>query len=211
LIRFRIIISAIEGGSSELNVSSSSPLLPGLEVSNHRASHRLLRVLGGGVEDEGGDNIGVDVGGRSSVLDVALSIIGSDLGRDSEGGSSVSDSEREGLDRGSFVVTSQSFLVVITIEITVELMVLGESLHHVEDVLHTLRTFSHDGSRVVGVATRSVPVGEELGGVGHTHSVVFSDAGKKVARHQKFVSDGDSSARTNLVFPLARHNLSVGS
>ena len=177
LIRFRIIISAYEGGSSKLNVSSSSPLLPGLEVSNHRGSHRLLRVLGGGVEDEGADNIGVDVGGRSSVLNVALSIIGSDLGRDSEGGSSVTDSEREGLNRGSLVMTSESLLVVVSVKVTVELMVLGESLHHVEDVLHALRAFSHDLGRVVGVATRSIPVREELGGVRHTHTIVFSNAG----------------------------------
>jgi len=100
-------------------------------VLDKGSSESLLRVDSGGVENEGGDNVGIDVRGRSSVLDVALSIICSHLSGDSEGSSSVSDSEREGLDRGSLVVTSESLLVIVTIEFTVELMVLGEPLHHV--------------------------------------------------------------------------------
>jgi len=180
-------------------------------VLDEGSSESLLRVDSGGVENEGGDNVGIDVRGRSSILDVALSIISSHLSGDSEGSSSVTDSEREGLNRRSLVVTSQSLLVIVTIEFTVELMVLGESLHHVEDVLHTSRSVSHDLGGVVGVATRSVPVGEELGSVGNTHTVIFSDAGKKVARHQKFVSNSNTNAGSNLVFPLSGHDLSVGS
>lgn len=197
--------------SSELNIGSEPPFFPSVEVSKHGACKSLIRVDSGGVEDEGGDNVRVNVRGGSSVLNVALTVIGSDLSGDSEGSSSVSNTEREGLDGRSFVVTSESLLVVITVSITMNFMVFGESLHHVEDVLHTSRSISHDLSGVVGVATRSVPVGEELGSVGNTHTIVFSDSGEEVARHQKLISYSNTSAGTNLVFPLSRHDFSVSA
>jgi len=197
--------------SSELNIGSGSPFFPGVEVRHHRACKSLFSVDSGGVEDEGRDNVGINVRGGSSVLNVTLTVIGSDLGGDSEGSSSVSDTEREGLNGRSFVVTSKSLLVVITVSVTMKFMVFGESLHHVEDVLHTTRTISHDLSGEVGVATRSIPVGEELGSVGNTHTIVFSDSREEVARHQKLISDSNTSAGTNLVFPLSRHHLSIGT
>lgn len=177
----------------------------------HRAGKSLVAIFGSGVEDEGGDNIGVDVRGRTSVLDVALSIISSDLRGDSERGSSVANSEREGLFRRSLVVTGESLLIIIAIGGTMHLVVFGKSLHHVEDVLHTTSALTHNFSGVVGVAARSIPVGEEFGSVRNTHTVVFSDTREEIARDQKFISDSNSNAGSNLVFPLSGHNLSIST
>lgn len=169
--------------SSKLNIGSEPPIFPGVEVSKHGACESLLRFDSGGVEDEGGDNVRVDVRGRSSVLNVAFTIISSDLGGDSEGSSSVTDTEGESLDRRSFVVTRESLLVIITVDITMQFMIFGESFHHIEDVLHASSSLSHDFSGVVGVTSRSVPVREEFGSVGNTDTVVFSDAREEVTRH----------------------------
>jgi len=168
--------------SSKLDVSSSSPVLPGVEMSHHRSSHSL--VLGGGIEDKGGDNVRVNVRGRSSVLNVSFTIISGNLSGDSERGSSVSNSEGESLNRRGLVVTSESLLIIITVGITVKGVVLSESLHHVENVLHTTSSLSHDFSREVSVASRSVPVGEKLGSIRNSDTVIFRNSGEEVTRHQ---------------------------
>lgn len=61
------------------------------------------------------------------------------------------------------------------------------------------------------MAARSVPVGEELGSVGNTHAVVLSDSREEVAGDQKFISDSNSNAGSDLVFPLSRHDLGVSA
>ena len=72
------------------------------------------------VEDAGvnlhcGNEVWVDVGGRSSVLNVALSVCVSSGSWDTEGGSSVSDSEGEFANVRRFVVTGHSLLVIVTV------------------------------------------------------------------------------------------------
>jgi len=106
------------------------------------------------------------------------------LSGDSERGSSVSNSEGESLNRRGLVVTSESLLIIITIGITVKGVVLSESLHHVENVLHTTSSLSHDFSREVSVASRSVPVGEKLGSIRNSDTVIFRNSGEEVTRHQ---------------------------
>merc|ERR1712166_224378 len=90
----------------------------------------------GSVEDESTNEVGIDVRGWASVLDISFSIISSDLSGDSERGSAVSDSERESFFARSLVLTGKSLLVIVTVAGTVKFMVLGEILHHVENVLH---------------------------------------------------------------------------
>jgi len=52
-------------------------------------------VKDGGIGDDGSDKISIDVGGRSSVLDIALSVVMSHLGWDTEGGGTVANTIRE--------------------------------------------------------------------------------------------------------------------
>ena len=171
--------------------------------------------LGGGedtsVDLHGADNVWVDVGGGSSVLDVALSVGVGGAGWDAEGGSSVSDSEGEFSDVGSFMLTGHSLLVIITVEGDVEVVFVSELLHHVVDVVHALGALSHGLGGEVGVAAGAVPVWEELGGEGDAGVVVLSDAGKNVPGHHEVVTHLKSEAWSNLVLPLTWHNLSVGT
>jgi len=61
------------------------------------------------------------------------------------------------------------------------------------------------------MAARAIPVLKELRGEGDGHVIVFGNALKDVAAHVELVTDGKSEAGTNLVFPLAWHDLSIGS
>merc|ERR1712060_370606 len=63
----------------------------------------------------------------------------------------------------------------------------------------------------VGVTARSVPVLEELGCEGDGHVVVFSNALQNIARHMELITHGNADTRSNLVLPLAWHDLGVGA
>ena len=106
-------------------------------------------------------------------------------------------------------MSSHPFLVVVSIKSNVEIVLRAEFLHHCVDVLHSAGAFSHGLCRVVGVATRSVPIGEELGGKRDVHIIVLGDATKKIARHPQVVTHIDSKTWSDLEFPLAWHDLSI--
>ena len=61
------------------------------------------------------------------------------------------------------------------------------------------------------MAARSVPLWEELWCKRDIHVEVLSDASENVSRHPQVVSDADSLAWSNLVFPLSWHDLCVCS
>lgn len=164
-----------------------------------------------GVGDKSADDVGVDVGGRAAIFNVALAISSSSRGRDTEGSSAVSSTVGESFAAGSLMMTSESLGVVVTIHSNVILMLGFEALHHLGDVVHALVTIAHGQSGEVGVAARAVPVGEKLGGEGDVDLEVLSNTLQKVAAHHHVVTDFNTKARSNLVFPLSGHNLGVGS
>ena len=108
-------------------------------------------------------------------------------------------------------MTRESLLVVISVECDVVLVLGGELSHHAVDVLHATSTCTHGFGGEVGVAARAIPVLEKLGGERDVNVEVLSDASKNVARHPKVITDGNAFNRADLVFPLAGHNLSVGT
>ena len=61
------------------------------------------------------------------------------------------------------------------------------------------------------MATRSVPVWEELGRERDVHIVVFSNTSKEITRHHKVVTHFNSEAWSDLIFPLAWHDFSICS
>jgi hypothetical protein len=61
------------------------------------------------------------------------------------------------------------------------------------------------------VAARSVPVSKKLRGKRNRDAEIFSDSTEQVASHGEVVSDLDTFTGTNLEFPLARHDLTVGA
>eukprot|EP00356_Strombidium_inclinatum_P008052 CAMPEP_0170486484 /NCGR_PEP_ID=MMETSP0208-20121228/5491_1 /TAXON_ID=197538 /ORGANISM="Strombidium inclinatum, Strain S3" /LENGTH=400 /DNA_ID=CAMNT_0010760441 /DNA_START=89 /DNA_END=1291 /DNA_ORIENTATION=+ len=195
--------------SHGLDRSVFVPLGPGLVVLYERASLGLFHHTG--VEDDRRDDVGVDVRGGSSVLDVALSAVTCDLSRDAEGASSVADGPREGLHAGSLVEAGESLVVVRAIELDVGMMPLLESYHHIFDVLHSLLAGSHSGRGEVGVAARAIPVGEQLGVEADRQVVLFRASDQQVASGPEVVTLLDTRAGPNLELPLARHDLGVGT
>ena len=159
----------------------------------------------------GADNVWVDVGGRSSVLDVSLSVGVGGGGWDSEGGTSVSDTEGELSNVRSFMLAGHSLLVVVTVEADVKIVFVTKFLHHIVDVVHAFGALSHGLGGEVGMAARAVPVWEELWGEGDAGVEVLSNAAKNVARHHEVVTHLKSEAGSDLVFPLSWHDLGVGT
>ena len=61
------------------------------------------------------------------------------------------------------------------------------------------------------MASRSVPVGEELRGEGDGDVEVFGNALKNVTRHPKLVSHVDSEDGTDLILQLAWHDFGISA
>ena len=107
--------------------------------------------------------------------------------------------------------TSESLVVIGTIEGHVFSVVGLEFLHHVVDVSHFAGSSSHGLGGEVGVASRSVPVWEELWLKRDGHTELFSASVEEISRDNHVVTTFDTSGWTNLIFPLSWHDLSISS
>ena len=107
--------------------------------------------------------------------------------------------------------TSESLVVVGTVELQVFGVFSLELLHHVVDVGHLAGTSSHGLGGEVSVASRSVPVSKELWLVGDGESELFSASVEEISGDPHVVTRLDSSAWANLVFPLSWHDLCISS
>jgi len=161
-----------------------------------------------GLADDASDQVRVDVGSRTSVLEVALALL-SDRAGDTDRATSVSNTIRKVGGRGSLVATSQTEIIVLTVNGDVLLMTLGKLLNSLLDGLVTA-LLTHNLSRDVSVAASTVPVAlKRLGVEGNGNTEVLSDTVKEVTGDSQLITHGDTSAGTNLVLPLRGHNLSV--
>lgn len=165
----------------------------------------------GGIGDKSANDVGVNIGCGSSVLDVALAVVLGHGGRNTERGSSISNTVGEFLAAGGLMNTSQSLLVVVTVDRDMQLVLFTEGAHHVLDVLHTLGTGSHSLGGVVGVAAGAIPLGEKLGSERHDYIVVLSNTLDEVTRDPQVVTDIDTSAGSDLILKLTGHDFDVGS
>ena len=77
--------------------------------------------------------------------------------------------------------TSQSLLVLVTLESDMILVFRSELLHHLIDIFHAASASTHRLGREICVAARAVPVFEELGSERDRHIEIFSDALEKVS------------------------------
>lgn len=107
--------------------------------------------------------------------------------------------------------TSQTLLVVVTVDRDVGNVLDAELSHHVFDVLHALSTISHGLGGVIAVAARSVPVVEELGCKRNIDIVVLSNSLDQVAGDPQVVTNIDALAWADLVFELTGHHFDVGA
>jgi len=110
-----------------------------------------------GIDKCSRNKIGIDVAGRSPVLEVARAFLGGVDG-DSDAGASASLFIREGVDGGGFVFAGESLFVSFAVESDVLVVDLGELLHAVleDEVEAALGAGLVEGE--VGVAAGSVPV-----------------------------------------------------
>ena len=181
------------------------------------------------LDDNTSDLVRVGVRGRAPVLKVTL-LLNRDSTVDTDRGATVCDTPRELVIRGSLMTTSHAELVVLAINGHVLLMPGGKLVHRGFDGLKTTLS-AHLVGADVGVKTSAVPVtGDRLGGECDLDAEVLSDAVKEESGHPQLVADCsqvrlnkfflvredgkltlDADTRTNLVLPLGRHNLSVGT
>ncbi len=108
-------------------------------------------------------------------------------------------------------MTGQSLLVVVSIYADVK-HVLGSKLgHHIMNIFHSKFSASHGLGGEVGVTSGTIPLREQLWCERYVDVVVFSDTAEQVTGNPQLISDRDAMHWTNLILPLARHNLGVGA
>lgn len=171
----------------------------------------VLGVKDGGIDNDGTDKVWVNVGGWSSVLIVSF-FVGFSSDWDSDGRSSVSDSVGEGFHGGGFVGSGQSVLVVFSVDedvLEVLFLEFGEVVFD-NELISSFSSGFFGG--VVGVASRSVPVGSDgLGFEFDGDSVFFSQSDEDVSGQDVVISTFDSVGDTNLVLPLSGSDLGIES
>ena len=163
------------------------------------------------ISDERTNNVGINVWCWSSVFNVTLTSSICCWGWNTEWSCTVCNSEWEYVTAWSFMMTSKSLLVIITINTYMKSVFSTKSCHHIFNVFHTTGSWSHCLCWIVCVTTWTIPVWEKFGGKWNIDIIVFCYTAKQVARNPKLISNWNTEARTNLVFPLAWHDLSISS
>lgn len=140
------------------------------------------------LNDDTSDLVRIGIRSRSSILEVTLAIL-SDLARDTNRTTTVSNTVAELIDVTGLVSAGQTGLVALTVDGDV-LEVAGlELLHGGLDDLDTA-LLAHGLGGDVGVKTGTVPVaGDRLGVEGDDGAELFGDAVEKETGHPELVSD----------------------
>lgn len=169
-----------------------------------------LQLAEDGGHHDLGDTVRVGVGGRATVLEVAVALGGA-LAGNADGGAAVGDAVAELVDGAGLVATGQTELVALAVLLDVLEVVRLELLDGVLDVLHaTLDTHLLGGE--VAVEAGTVPVAlDGLGVPGDAGTEVLGDASEEEAGSPEVVTHLDTLARADLELPLAGHDLGVGA
>lgn len=139
------------------------------------------------LDEHAGDDIGVHIGRRSTILQVSLPFKG-DRKRDTNGSSTVCHSGLKGVDAGRLVLPCQPSFVARAIHSDMLLVLLGKLLNRFVDGFYPA-LLSHRLGRVVGVCTRSIPVAHDgLGLEGGDNAVVLAQAMQQPASNHDMVT-----------------------
>ena len=150
----------------------------------------------------------VDIGGRASVLKVPLA---SQLHgkRNTDGGTTVSNTETEGIDVAGLVLASQTFFIPGAILGNVLSMALGQTLNGLLNGLHATIT-THGLGGVVGVGTSAIPVTlDGLGSKGRYDAKLFTQTVQQPTGNHHLIPSLQGTGGTNLELPLPGHHLSI--
>ena len=149
-----------------------------------------------------------DVRGGTPVLQVAITLSG-DVTGDTDGSTTVGNTRAEFSDVTGLVATSETHVVVLSVDKDVFVVLLGEFFDGSLDDLHTALD-THGGGTEVSVTSGTVPVtGQRLGVEGNLDTPLLGKADEEVTGHPEVVTHLDTLARSNLELPLGRHNLGV--
>ena len=97
-----------------------------------------------------------DVGGRAPVLQVAVTLSG-DVTGDTNGSSTVGNARAESADVTGLVSTSEAHVVIISVDLDVLVVLLGELFNGSLDDFHTT-LHTHRSGTEVSVASGTVPI-----------------------------------------------------
>lgn len=129
--------------------------------------------------------------------------------RDTNGSTTVGNTTAELADVAGLVATSETHVIVFTVDGNVLVVPGGELLDGGLDDLHSSR-FPHGLGGEVAVASGTVPVTSEgLGVEGDLDTPLLGDTDEEVASHPEMVTHRDTLTRADLELPLRGHNLSV--
>jgi len=154
------------------------------------------------------NKIRITVGRRSSIFKVTL-LFQDSLGGDSSRSTSVTNTIAELVNRSSFMSTSQSQIVIRSVDSDMREVSLGEEFHRFEDSVIT--SFVSGGfEREVGVAARTVPVSlNRLGFKSDINIVFFADSGQKISSNPELIAALKTFNGSDLELPLTGENFSV--
>lgn len=187
---------------------------------------RRSQIKTGGLDDDTCDSVGVyteclskvgaelkrmlrtNVGGGTSVLEVAIAL-GTNVSRDTDGRTTVSDTRAESADVASLVAAGETEVVVLSVHSNVLIVALRELLDSSLNVLHS-SGLTHQLGAVVRVASSTVPVTLEGFRVERDlDAPLLGDTNKQVASHPEVVTHGDTLTGANLELPLRRHDFRI--
>jgi hypothetical protein len=105
------------------------------------------------------------------------------MSRDTDGSTTVSDTRAEGCDVAGFMTTSETQIVVLSVDSDVLVVPLAQLLNGVFNVFHASR-FPHRLCAVVSVAASAVPVAFERFRVeGNLDTPLLGNANEEIAGH----------------------------
>jgi hypothetical protein len=169
---------------------------------------RKLNSTTDGLDHDTGDLVGASIGSGAAVLEVAVTLLGT-RPRNTDGGTTVSDTVTERLNVAGLVLAGKTKAVVVTVDSDVLLVALSEPVNGLVDVLHTT-LFTHLLGREVGVQARAVPITSDgLGVEGNLDTKVLSNTVEEVTSHPEVVTHLNALARTDLELPLGRQDLGI--
>jgi len=168
----------------------------------------VLNSKDSSIDEHTTNKVRITVGRRSSIFKVAL-LFHDSLSGDSSRSTSVTNTIAELVNRSSFMSTSQSQIVIRSVDGDMGKMSLGEEFHGFKDSVIT--TFVSGGfEREVGVATRTVPITlNRLGFESNINIVFFTDSGQKISCNPELIATLETFNGSNLEFPLTGEDFSI--
>lgn len=160
------------------------------------------------LDEEPDNSVRVNIGSRAAILQVTLTLL-HHRQRDTNRGTTVSNTITESVDVACLMLASQAVLVTSSVLGDVLRMALGETLDGGLNGSHTTLA-AHALGRVVGVGTSAVPVTlDRLRSKGRHNAKFLTKAVKQPTSNHDLVTSLQGTSGANLELPLTRHDLSI--